>query len=134
MENKGKMQIKYPFTLCIIVAIFVLCLIPIPDNPLQDISMIDKWTHFVMYGGLCTVAWVEYGLRSRGMSRKLCAWWFFMAPLLMGAFIEVLQATCTGGQRSGEVLDWVADSIGVVIGQLIGIPLARVASKWNKER
>jgi hypothetical protein len=31
MENKGKMQIKYPFTLCIIVAIFVLCLIPIPD-------------------------------------------------------------------------------------------------------
>ena len=51
----------------------------------------------------------------------------------MGGIIEIVQATCTGGNRSGDVLDWVADTIGVMLGQIIGIPLARVLSKNRKD-
>lgn len=56
----------------------------------------------------------------------------FYYLLLWGGLIEIVQATCTGGHRSGDIMDWAADAVGVVLGQLIGIPLARVASKWNK--
>ena len=51
----------------------------------------------------------------------------------MGGLIEIVQATCTGGNRRGDILDWVADSIGVILGQIIGIPLAQVLSKNRKD-
>ena len=89
---------KYPFSCLITIVIWVLSLIPIPENPLSHISLIDKWTHLVMYGGL-------------------------------GGLIEIVQATCTKGVRSGEWLDFLADVIGTVIGQTIGILLARCFSK-----
>ena len=46
---------KYPISLFLVVAIWIICLIPIPETPLDDVPMIDKWTHFVMYGSLCSV-------------------------------------------------------------------------------
>ena len=52
---------SYPLSVLSVVVIWVLCLIPIPETPLSDIRMIDKWTHFVLYGGLCAVVWAEYG-------------------------------------------------------------------------
>lgn len=123
----------YRFTLLIILVIWVLCLVPFfPETPLDDVPFMDKWTHFVMYGGLCTVAWLEYGWRSPQQPRRWTFLWLFILPIIMGGLIEIVQATCTGGHRSGDIMDWAADAVGVVLGQLIGIPLARVASKWNK--
>lgn len=123
---------RYPLSCLCIAVIWVLCLIPIPETPLSDICLIDKWTHLVMYGGLCTLLWLEYGLHHRGVNKKLAFLWIVAAPIFMGALLEVAQATCTGGTRSGDLLDWVADTIGVVLGQIIGIPLARFASTRNK--
>ncbi len=122
----------YPLSCLCITVIWVLCLIPIPETPLSDISLIDKWTHLVMYGGLCTILWLEYGPRHKKANRKLAFLWIVAAPMLMGGLVEVVQATCTGGTRSGDILDWLADAIGVVLGQLTGIPLARFASRQNK--
>ena len=51
---------KYPISLFLVVAIWIICLIPIPETPLDDVPMIDKWTHFVMYGSLCSVIFAEY--------------------------------------------------------------------------
>lgn len=123
---------SYPLSVLSIVVIWVLCLIPIPETPLSDIRMIDKWTHFVLYGGLCTVVWAEYGHQhARPLNRR--AWIYtLLLPVIMGGLIEIVQATCTGGNRSGDIMDWVADNIGVVLGQLIGIPLALTLSKWRK--
>ena len=56
MRNPFRLITKYPATGSIAVLIWVLCLVPIPDNPLGQVRLIDKWTHFVMYGGLCSVA------------------------------------------------------------------------------
>lgn len=125
----------YRFTLLFILVIWVLCLVPFfPETPLDDVPFMDKWTHFVMYGGLCGVAWLEYGWRSPERTRRWTFLWLFLLPIIMGGLIEIVQATCTGGHRSGDIMDWAADAVGVVLGQLIGIPLARVASKWNKAR
>lgn len=50
-----KILTSYPLSVLSVAVIWVLCLIPIPETPLSDVSMIDKWTHFVLYGGLCTI-------------------------------------------------------------------------------
>lgn len=123
---------SYPLSVLSIVVIWVLCLIPIPETPLSDVNMIDKWTHFVLYGGLCAIVWAEYGRQhTRPLNKQ--AWIFtLLLPVIMGGLIEIVQATCTGGTRSGDIMDWVADNIGVVLGQLIGIPLALSLSKWRK--
>ena len=123
---------SYPLSVLSVVVIWVLCLIPIPETPLSDIRMIDKWTHFVLYGGLCAVVWAEYGRQhARPLNRR--AWIYtLLLPVIMGGLIEIVQATCTGGNRSGDIMDWAADNIGVVLGRLIGIPLALTLSEWRR--
>ena len=56
-------------------------------------------------------------------------YWVWLIPIAMGGIIEVLQATCTGGRRSGEWLDFVADGIGSTLALLIGILLAKYHAK-----
>ena len=133
MAFMRKLLSYYRFTTLCVIVIWVLCLIPIPETPLDNISMIDKWTHFVLYGGLCSVAWAEYGFRHlHPVNRKV---WIYtiVLPIVMGGLIEIVQATCTGGTRSGDVMDWLADIIGVALGQLIGIPLALLLSRRRKD-
>ena len=55
----------YPISCIVIVTIWTLCLIPIPETPLSNVSMIDKWTHIVMYGGFCAILLIEYGQRHK---------------------------------------------------------------------
>lgn len=59
----------------------------------------------------------------------LLAW---LAPIIMSGVIELLQAYCTGGRRSGEWLDFAANSIGATIGGAIGILLAKYRARANK--
>ncbi len=134
----------YPLSCCCIVVIWVICLVPIPETPLSDVAMIDKWTHFVMYGGLCLLIWAEYGRNvsrrndagtsraSTGMKWKKALVGAFLCPVVMGGLIEICQATLTGGNRSGDVLDFCANSIGVALGAVIGIPLALFVARRNR--
>lgn len=127
----GRILHAYPLSALCVAAIWVLCLMPVPETPLSHVRLIDKWVHFVIFGGLAAIIWVEHALRHRGRSPrqaiKLRATWPYalLGPIVMGALVEIVQATCTGGRRSGDVIDFVADTIGVCLGQLIGIPLAR---------
>ena len=107
MMHKLKNMIKkYPATSFLIVVIWIICLIPIPENvPLGDVPMMDKWTHFVMYGTLCSVMWWEYLHRHK--DKKNAGKLFllaFLAPIVMSGLIELAQAHLTGGNRSG---DWL---------------------------
>lgn len=115
---------RWPLTTFCVLLIWVLCFFTPPSTPLDKVSMIDKWTHLVMYGGTVGVFFWEYWWsirrgRSRIVNRKLRLAGFW-APLFMGGLIEILQAYCTGGRRSGDWADWVADAIGVVVGVAIG--------------
>lgn len=116
---------NYPLSSLLIVAIWVVCLIPVPETPLNDVNLIDKWTHFVMYGSLTTVIWFEYIRRKK--KEKTFQWKALLiggllCPIIMGGLIELAQrflTTC----RSGELADFYCNSLGVLLGCLIGLIL-----------
>lgn len=124
---------KYPISLFLVVAIWIICLIPIPETPLDDVPMIDKWTHFVMYGSLCSVIFAEYAKRHIQPNIKRLAICGVLLPIIMGGLIELAQAYCTGGNRSGDWMDWIADSIGVMIGTAIGSLVVYLRAKARKD-
>lgn len=117
---------RYRLSSLLVVAIWVLCLTPwIPDTPLSEVSLIDKWTHLVMYGTLTAVVWWEYLRQHAKKNAGRLLLLAFLAPLLMGGLIELAQAYCTGGRRSGDWLDFLANSLGVVLGTLVGLLMSR---------
>lgn len=116
----------YPLTLLCVALVWYLSLfINMPETPMDDVPFIDKWTHLAMYGGTCTVMWWEY-LRCH---TRLIGWklWLYavIGPVAMGGVIELLQRYCTN-TRSGEWLDFLADTVGVVMGAALGLLLYRL--------
>ena len=91
----------------------------------------DKWTHIVMYAGTCSVIWFEHlrRYRSSASPRRLLLW-AWLAPVMMSGLIELLQAYCTGGRRSGDWLDFLANATGATLGYLLGYLVYRV--KYNR--
>lgn len=112
---------RYPLSLVCIALIWVLSLTPFfPETPFDDVQFIDKWTHLVMYAGTTAVVWWEYLRSHRRADFRRLLLWGGMAMVALGGLIELLQAYCTT-TRSGEWLDFWADSAGVLIGILVGM-------------
>ena len=124
---------KYPVSLFLIAAIWTVCLIPIPETPLNDVPMMDKWTHFVMFGVLSLCIISEYVYRHRKPKGWDVALVGMLLPFAMGGMIELAQAYCTGGNRSGDVMDWLADGIGGLIGAAIGSLLVYYRARARKD-
>jgi VanZ family protein len=112
---------RYPISFLLALAIVLLSLLPIPDVRMTvEVPLMDKWTHMVMYGVLTLVIWLEYiwaHRQMRGLRLLLLA---FLAPIAMGGALELMQAYLTTC-RSGEWLDFVANSIGAVVGAGCGL-------------
>jgi len=111
---------SYPLSTCCVVLIWVLSLTPwFPETPLSDVSFIDKYTHFIMYGGTAAVMWCEHLWHCRQQARRanLRALWLygFMGLVALGGLMELLQAYATT-TRSGEWLDFWADALGALLG------------------
>ena len=115
-----------------IVAIWVVCLIPIGEIPVTNLNLGDKWAHILMYLILSAVIIAEYAYRHRTIGWRQITIAALILPIIMGGLIELAQAYLTFGNRSGEMLDWIADSIGSAAASLIGIPLANCLSKARK--
>ena len=120
---------KYPFSCLVALVIWILSLYPITDISLPNIKFADKWTHIVMYLGFCLVIWAEYLWKHQKTNWRKTMTWAWFAPVLMGGVLELLQAYCTGGHRSGEWLDFVANTTGCTLALLIGILAAKCLSK-----
>lgn len=129
---------SYPLTLLCLVLIIVLSFFSPPHTPLDNVAMIDKWTHLVMYGGTVGVLWLEYwrahyrrGTRLSPVALVLLA---VLLPIALGGLIELLQAYCTAGRRSGEWADFIADTLGVLLATLLGITLLKSLARrlWKK--
>lgn len=127
----------YPVSCFYILMIWILCFATIPSTPLDNVTLIDKWVHIAMYGGTCATIWLEY-LRLHttkpqpvmriaspadkpllSWTKLFCLAW--IAPILMSGVIEILQEYCTGGRRSGDWLDFAANSIGATVGAVAGV-------------
>ena len=136
---------NYPLSSLLVVAIWVVCLIPVPETPLSDVCFIDKWTHFVMYGSLTTVIWFEYiwkrrkketpnpvpspvygeGMPARQKRGHALLIGGVLCPIIMGGLIELAQAYLTTC-RSGDFFDFICNSLGVLLGCLIGLILKAI--------
>ena len=137
---------QYPLTILLATAIWVVCLIPVPETPLNDVSFIDKWTHFVMYAVLTLVLFYEHrkALRSTGHNTapstdssdadaapaghkksNSSSAWLLLLPISQGCLVELAQAYLTTC-RSGDWFDALCNTLGVLIGA--GIAKLRVES------
>lgn len=125
---------NYPLSSLLTTAIWVACLVPVPETPLKDVSFFDKWVHIGMYALLVLVIWHEYVHRyEKQASLKKLLLWGWLAPALMGGVIELAQAWCTGGNRSGDWLDFAADAFGATVGALIGILLVAIRASGRRD-
>lgn len=109
----------YPFSILVILAIWYLCFFTPPHTQLDNISQIDKVVHVCMYGGLCSVLWIEYLIHHTVPKKAALLIGCILFPILMSGCIEILQAYCTDN-RSGDWMDFVANSVGVLLGSLAG--------------
>lgn len=132
MRKIGFLLRFYPLTLlCLALIFFLSLLIDVPESKLNDVTYIDKWTHFIMYGGTCSVMWWEY-LRCHDRVEWWKLWLYaIIGMVVLGGVIELLQAYCTA-HRSGEWLDFVADSLGVALGAGVGLLLNKKMRKSAK--
>lgn len=119
---------RYPIALLVAVAIVLLSLLPIPDMKVDvHVPLADKWTHMVMYGVLTLFIWFEYRRSHQKWNTLKLVLLAFLAPIAMGGLLELAQAYLTTC-RSGEWLDFVANSIGVCLGCVGGL-LIRLPEK-----
>ena len=139
---------KYPLSLCCILLIWVLSLVPFfPETPLDGIDFVDKWTHLVMYGGTALVFWWEYVRQTPENQHPsplaghtpTFKWentlfrfslFTFIFLTAMGGLLELIQAHCTT-TRSGEWLDFWADGAGALLGSIVGLVTSLL---WFKAR
>lgn len=128
-----KVQIKkYPFSCVLIAAIWYLSLFfNAPETPLNNVLLIDKWVHIVMYGGTFTVLWIEYIRQHQHPDYEKLLFWAFIAPIAMSGIIELLQEYCTE-TRNGDWLDLLANTIGVTLAAVIGLVLLSLRARHDK--
>lgn len=123
---------RYPFALFLATCIVFLSLLPIPDMKVGvEVPLADKWTHMLMYGVLTLTIWFEYRRCHASLSGPKLFVWAFLAPIAMGGLLELGQAYLTTC-RSGEWLDFVANSIGVCLGTVGGLLLKRGKGEEGK--
>ncbi|MDC1515257.1 VanZ family protein [Polaribacter sp.] len=97
--------------IAITISIAYLSLIKTNNFPKIAISNIDKLYHLIAYFSL-TFSWLLALKKSKYKYKVL------IGSLLYGIFIEVLQTTLTV-YRTGELFDFLANSIGVLLALLI---------------
>ena len=113
---------RYWLSIIATIVIIVLSLMPLPKFPkLADVPLWDKWVHFVMYGVLCCVYWIDYhrnGFTNKQWSKWLI--WIVLIPVALGGLMEICQSTLTPN-RNGDWIDFWADGIGVIIALPLGL-------------
>lgn len=111
---------RYPLSHMTIALVVILSLAPFKEIPqLENINLLDKWAHFIMYGGTCSVIWWEYWRQHTKIDWQHVALGAIVLPVVMGGTLELMQKYLTA-TRSGDWLDFVANDIGVGIGLIIG--------------
>ena len=87
-----------------------------PRPPQVDLEQADKLGHFAAYGLLTLVFCQIYETRNTRLA-------YALAFTAMGIALEFLQSMTD--YRTFDVLDMVANTIGVALGWIVGATLAR---------
>ena len=102
---------RLAFWACLL-AVVALSLTPVQHLPQQVFSLCDKAQHAGGFAVLTLLGLWAYPQRAVTLlAAMLLAAMLLAAMLALGAGIEVAQSAT--GWRYGDVLDWVADAVGV---------------------
>lgn len=117
---------NYFISIFVSLCVVVLSVIPLPeDPPLGDVPLIDKWVHFVMYGGVSCAVWYDYYRKRKHTGFTVQAFVLaVMYPLALGGVLELVQEYLTS-TRTGDLIDFYADAVGVGIGFVLGFFIIR---------
>lgn len=94
--------------------ILVACFLPGREVPDVHIPFMDKWVHFVLFGGF-SFLW----LCSRSHPARRAGIIVFLASVLLGYIVELIQGSGLTTGRSYDVYDIFADAIGGLLGVLL---------------
>ena len=98
------------FAILVTITITVLSLIKLGSQPIH-FTYIDKVEHAIAYMTLSFFWLLKYGIT------KVYKIFIIVICIMFGMFIEVLQSTTS--YRTFDLVDMIANAIGVVMGYLI---------------
>lgn len=120
--------ISYKFTLLVVALILIAILMPGDSVPEVGIPDIDKVIHFGMFFTLAVVFYLEYFKNNN----KLPIWYYAFAVIfIFASSTEVMQVFAI--DRSMDLLDLSADTIGIFIGILLTTIYTRGLSKASNK-
>lgn len=125
---------QYFWSFLAVTVAILLCVLPFPVFPkMNKVPLMDKWVHFVMFGGVACAVWLDKArLEKRtsqarvasGTALLACFFPAVVLPVLLGGVLELVQAYVTT-YRSGDWFDFLADSIGVLLAIPLGLYVIR---------
>jgi VanZ family protein len=118
MKQRLKQAMPFIFGFGLVLST-VLLLMPSYAVP-KAFDFYDKAQHSLVFVSLTLAGLMAYPQRLKTVCLGLC---------LYGGLIEVLQSTVTT-TRHGDVVDWFADSLGIVAGLAVYLLGLRLAKKF----
>ncbi|KPM47132.1 VanZ family protein [Jiulongibacter sediminis] len=98
----NKPWLAFSYTLLVLI----LCIWPGDELP-ETVGLYDKWSHFIAFAGVAFF-WLWWRPKFLGV---------ILLAILFGLIIEIIQGILPESfHRSFDWYDWLADSIGALIG------------------
>ena len=115
-----KLLLKYNLLLAVLwtVLIFILCSTPghfIPTTSWLELLSFDKFVHAIIFFVL-TILWLVYFFKANKLSPLINAT-IILFCISYGGLLEIMQSNVFS-QRSGDWLDFIANSFGCLMGWL----------------
>lgn len=102
--------------------IFIACFIPGNEIPNIKVPLIDKWAHFILFGGF-TFLWLLAKPRQETIYLLL----LFLIGSITGYLVEELQGLLSFLGRAKDIYDIYADVVGAALGVVLFYIFARIA-------
>ncbi|MCB9245100.1 MAG: VanZ family protein [Flavobacteriales bacterium] len=109
---------SYFRTVAFSTVLLLLFLYPGSSIPAVRIANLDKAIHLIAFSLLYVIAYAEWSFHRSSSSQSRWSIAIVVISLLFGLSVEVLQGVLPLN-RSMELADFVADSLGVMLGILI---------------
>lgn len=124
ITRTGNILRRYPLSLIIIAAIIYLSLFNIETQSLPKVKNLDKFVHFCMYAGLCSIVWLEYLFTHNKLSLHKILLGAIVAPVLFSIAMELAQALFTE-HRSYDWLDILFNILGIFAATMFSLYVTR---------